>query len=140
MQTLRRVFLWIHLVASALVVVGVFVQVYLAAAALRGATDLQPHADSGWLVHTLELVVFVAALVAWLPRKDIVWSFVLAAFGTVQVLLVELDRWLGALHGAGALFVLIIASILVHRDFRHLGLKRGPDDAAVDTAPPPPSP
>lgn len=118
---------------------GVFVQVYLAAGQLFGTDSLDEHADTGWLVHNFEIAVFLTALLAWLPRADIGWSFLLAALGTVQILLNEADRWVGAIHGVGALVVLILASIVVHRDLRGLGLKRGRHGVG-DTAPPRPLP
>lgn len=125
MIRVRRAFHWLHLVAACLVVVGVFVQVYLAAAALFGATDMDAHeATGGIFVHNAELLVLVLALIAWLPKADILWSAVLAAVGTVQVFLAEADRWVAAFHGAGALVVLILASIIAHRDLRALGLVR----------------
>lgn len=139
MRTLRRVFHWLHFVAACLVVLGVFVQVYLATGQLFGTDSLDHHRDLGWMVHNVELAVFVAALVAWLPRTDLGWAFALAVVGTAQILLAEADRWVGAIHGVGALVVLIIASIIAHRDVRGLGLRRGAP-AASGSAPPPPLP
>ncbi len=139
MRTLRRVFHWLHFIAACLVVVGVFLQVYLAAGQLYGANSLDEHQDTGWTVHNFEIAVFVTALVAWLPRADIGWSVLLVVVGTVQILLSGGERWVGAIHGVGALLVLIIASICVHRDLRGLGLKRGHGDDAR-TAPPRPLP
>ena len=139
MRTLRRVFHWLHLIAACLVVAGVFLQVYLAAGQLFGTDSLDDHQDTGWLVHNFEIAVFLTALLAWLPRADIGWSFLLAALGTGQILLSGAERWVGAIHGVGALVVLILASIIVHRDLRGLGLKRG-RHAAGDSAPPQPLP
>ena len=116
-----------------------FLQVYLAAGQLFGTDSLDEHQDTGWIVHNFEVAVFVTALVAWLPRADIIWSLALTAIGTVQILLSDADRWVGAIHGVGALLVLIVASIVVHRDLRGLGLKRARGGDA-GTAPPPPLP
>lgn len=127
MAGVRKAFHWLHLVAATLVVVGVFVQVYLAAAALFGATDMGAHEDSGGIfVHNAELLVLLCAIVAWLPRADIGWSFLLAAVGTGQIFLAEADEWVAAIHGVGALVVLVLAAIIVHRDLRALGLMRRP--------------
>ena len=139
MRTLRRVFHWLHFVAACLVVVGVFLQVYLASGQLFGTDSLDDHRDMGWMVHNFEVAVFVTALVAWLPRADIGWSVALVVLGTAQVLLSEADRWVGAIHGVGALVVLIVASIIVHRDLRGLGLRHG-GGAGAGAAPPPPLP
>lgn len=119
--------------------VGVFLQVYLASGQLFGTDSLDDHRDMGWMVHNFEVAVFVTALVAWLPRADIGWSVALVVLGTVQVLLSDADRWVGAIHGVGALVVLIVASIIVHRDLRGLGLRHG-GGAGAGAAPPPPLP
>lgn len=124
MAGVRKAFHWLHLVAACLVVIAVFVQVYLAGAVLFGATDLDAHKDVGWLVHDLELAVLVFSLVAWLPRADIGWSFLLAAVGTGQIALTVADEWVGALHPLFALVVLALAAIIVHRDLRALGVVR----------------
>lgn len=116
-----------------------FLQVYLAAGQLFGTSSLDEHEDTGWIVHNFEVAVFVTALVAWLPRADIGWSVLLVVVGTVQIQLSDADRWVGAMHGVGALLVLIVASIVVHRDLRGLGLTRARGGDA-GTAPPPPLP
>lgn len=118
---------------------GVFLQVYLASGQLFGTSSLDDHQDTGWIVHNFELAVLVTALVAWLPRADIGWSFLLALAGTVQILLSGAERWVGAIHGVGALVVLILAAVVVHRDLRGLGLKHGRGGDAP-SAPPPPLP
>jgi hypothetical protein len=57
--------------------------------------------------------VLVAALLAWLPARDLLLSLLLAVVGTAQVALADGHRWVGALHPLGALVVLTIAAILV---------------------------
>lgn len=114
-------------------------QVYLATGQLFGTNSLDEHQDTGWIVHNFEIAVLVTALVAWLPRADIGWSVLLVVVGTAQILLSGAERWVGAIHGVGALLVLIIASICVHRDLRGLGLKREHGGDAR-TAPPRPLP
>ena len=136
MHIIRRVFHWLHFIAALLVVLGVFFQVYLASGQLFGTDSLDTHVDTGYMVHNFELAVLVTALVAWLPRRDILWSFVLALVGTAQILLALADRWVAAIHGVGALLVLIVASIVFHRAMRSLGLMRHGRDDAVHTAPP----
>lgn len=116
-----------------------FLQVYLASGQLFGTDSLDEHQDTGFIVHNFEIAVFVTALVAWLPRADIGWSVLLAVVGTVQILLSDADRWVGAIHGVGALLVLLVASIVVHRDLRGLGLKRARGGDA-GSAPPRPLP
>lgn len=133
MDTFRRIAHWIHLVAATLVVAGVVVQVYLAAGQLFGADSLDDHQDVGWVVHNLELLVFVAALAAWLPREDLAWSFALALVGTLQIVpFTGQEEWVGAIHGAGALAVFAIAAVVAHRSSRALMRARG-GPARTDT-------
>ena len=69
-RTLQRGAAGLHLVLLAAIVVGVFLQVYLIGAYVFGAGEaaLEAHRTAGFSVHGLEVLVFVFALVAWLPR------------------------------------------------------------------------
>lgn len=111
---------WVHLVLALAVVAGVFVQVYLIGAYIFGAGQgaLDAHKTAGWTVHGFEMLVFVAALVAWLPWVDIVLSLLLAVIGTVQVSLASEHRWVGAVHPVLALVVVGLAAMLVLRALR----------------------
>ena len=111
---------WVHLVLALAVVAGVFVQVYLIGAYIFGAGQgaLDAHKTAGWTVHGFEMLVFVAALVAWLPWVDIVLSLLLAVIGTVQVALANEHRWVGGLHPLLALVLVGLAATLVLRAVR----------------------
>jgi hypothetical protein len=111
---------WVHLVLALAVVVGVFVQVYLIGAYIFGAGQgaLDAHKTAGWTVHGFEMLLFVTALVAWLPWVDLVLSLLLAALGTVQVALASGHRWVGGLHPVLALVVVALAATLVLRAIR----------------------
>ena len=108
---------WVHLALAVAVVVGVFVQVYLIGAYIFGAGQgaLDAHKTTGWTVHGFEMLVFVAALVAWLPWVDIVLSLLLAVIGTVQVFLASEHGWVGGVHPVLALVVVGLAAMLVLR-------------------------
>ena len=110
----------LHLLLAGLIVVGVFVQVYLIGGYIFGAGEgaLDAHTSVGWSVHTAELLLLIVALVARLPRQDLL--------GTVQVMLSGGDKWLGALHPLFALAVLGLAGVLTRR-----GLERRRVAAAV---------
>ena len=69
----------------------------------------------GFTANELEGVVLIAALVAWLPRTDLLLSVVLAVVGTVQVAMAQGHRWVGGLHPLLALAVLITAGTLLRR-------------------------
>jgi len=108
---------WVHLALALAIVAGVVVQVYLIGAYIFGAgqSALDYHRSMGWTVHGFELMLFAAALVAWLPRLDLGLSFVLAAVGTAQVSLASGHRWVGGLHPVLALVVVALAAALALR-------------------------
>jgi hypothetical protein len=121
-QTIRRGALWAHLALAVLVGAGVFAQVYLIGAYLFGAGSeaLDAHRAVGFTVHGFEVLIFLVALVAWLPRADLGLSLLMAFGGTVQLALAGAEKWTGALHPLGALFVLVLATMIVRRDLRDL--------------------
>jgi hypothetical protein len=121
MAAIRSGARWAHLALALLVVAGVFAQVYLIGAYIFGAgsTALDAHRTLGFTVHGFEVLILVAALVAWLPRADLGLSLLMAVGGTVQLALSSADAWTGALHPLGALFVLALGAVLVRRDLRH---------------------
>ncbi len=124
---MTRAFLWIHLVLATLVVVGIFVQVYLIASYFFGAgTDaLDAHKDLGGIVHIVEVLVFLASIVAyWRRWWDVGLGFAVGAIGTIQLGFADGDDWVGGLHGLFALFVLVLAAVAAHRSVRALGLGR----------------
>jgi hypothetical protein len=120
-QAIRGGALWAHLGLAVLVVAGVFAQVYLIGAYIFGAGPeaLDAHRTVGFTVHGFEVLILLAALVAWLPRADLGLSLLMAVGGTVQLALAAAVKWTGALHPLGALFVLVLGSLLVRRDLRH---------------------
>jgi hypothetical protein len=111
-RRIRQGAAWLHAGLAVAVVVAVFLQVYLIGAYLFGAGvgALNAHKSVGFIAHGIELAVAVMALVAWLPRNQIILSIALAVIGTVQVSLADSHRWVGALHPLGALVVLTIAA------------------------------
>ena len=117
MSRVRRGAELVSVAVAAAVGAGVFVQVYLIGAFMFGAGSgaLDAHKTAGFIVHSLELAVFVAALVAWLPRTDLALSFALAVIGTAQIALVDSTEWVGALHPLFALVVLALAVALIAR-------------------------
>lgn len=120
-HAIRRGATWAHLGLAVLVVAGVFVQVYLIGAYIFGAgvEALDAHRTVGFTVHGFEVLILITALVAWLPRADLGLSLLMAVGGTVQLALSGAEKWTGALHPLGALFVLILGAALVRRDLRH---------------------
>ena len=119
-HAIRRGASWVHLGLAVLVAAGVFVQVYLIGAYIFGAGSdaLEAHRSVGFTVHGFEVLILVAALVAWLPRAIVALSLLMAVGGTAQLALSEAEKWTGALHPLGALFVLVLAAELIRQDAR----------------------
>jgi hypothetical protein len=114
---IRRGAGWLHFVLAAAVALAVCVQVYLIGAYIFGAGQgaLDAHRTVGFTTHGIEFLVLLTAVVAWLPRTDVLLSLALVVVGTTQVALANAHRWAGGLHPLGALFVLAIAVVLVRR-------------------------
>jgi hypothetical protein len=117
---LRRGAGWLHLALALAIGLGVFVQVYLIGAYIFGAGSaaLDAHTDVGFTVHGLEVLLFLAALVAWLPRGDVGLSLLMALLGTTQIALADAHGWTGGLHPLGALLVLVLAAAIARRDLQ----------------------
>jgi hypothetical protein len=120
LHALRRGATWMHLALALAIALGVFLQVYLIGAYIFGAGSdaLAAHSDVGFTVHAFEVLLFLVALVAWLPRADVGLSLLMALLGTTQIALAEADGWTGGLHPLGALLVLMLAAAIVRRDRR----------------------
>lgn len=122
-RPMRRNALWIVLVLAALVVIGVFVQVYLIASYFFGADALDAHQDVGGIVHLVEVLVFIAGAVAWWGNwRKVGMAFALPVIGTIQLAFSDGDEWVGGLHGLLALFVLGLAIELASAARRELGV------------------
>ncbi len=127
----RRVFLWLYLLAASVVVIGVLLQAFSIAAYARGAGTgaLDMHTTGGAITHSVEIVVFLFALVAyWGSWSRVGLAALLPVIGTIQVLLIgDTDKsgsWINGLHGLFALFVLLLAVGLVQYGWRSLGPSR----------------
>jgi hypothetical protein len=122
---IRRVFLWLYLISAALVVAGVLLQAFSIAAYVRGAGPdaLDLHKTGGFVTHSIEIVVFLTALVAfWGGWRLIAFALLLPVIGTIQVVLIgdtdEPGTWINGLHGLFALVVLLLAVALVQAGWR----------------------
>lgn len=135
---MKRALLWINFVAACVVVVGVFLQVYFITAYFMGAGEgaLDAHGIvGGLLIHLSELIVFLTAIGAFWKRWGwIGFNFFLFVLGTAQIFLLPPDEdplsgWVHGLHGLLALFVLVTAAVIAHRDMKELGLRSSPGAA-----------
>jgi hypothetical protein len=128
---MKRVLLWVNLVAACVVVVGVFLQAYFITAYVSGEDSaLDWHGFLGFaVIHIAELVVFLTALGAFWKRWGwIGFNFLLIALGTVQIVLAPPEEdpasgWVHGFHGLLALVVLVLAAVIAHRDLKELGLR-----------------
>lgn len=120
LAALRRGAAWLHLALALVIALGVFVQVYLIGAYIFGAGSaaLDAHTAVGFSVHGLAMLLFLVALVAWLPRADVGFSLLMALLGTTQIALADAHGWTGGLHPLGALLVLVLAAAIVRRDLQ----------------------
>jgi hypothetical protein len=129
---MRRPFVWISLVLSWIVLVGLAVQLYLIAAYIFGSGGaLDAHKFiGGAIVHPAEVLIFLASLAAWWGAwRNVGLSFALALVGTIQVFFVgDLGGKHGYVHGLHGGLVLVVgwvAWLVMRRDTGALGLQRG---------------
>jgi hypothetical protein len=111
---------WLHLTFASAIVVGVFLQVYLIGSYIFGAGQgaLDAHRTVGFALQGPELFVLLTALIAWLPRIDLMLSLLAAIVGFVQAFLASAHQWVGGLHPLLALVVLSLATALALRGIR----------------------
>lgn len=135
---MRRPLLWIQLVLAALIVVGVWLQVYFIASFFFGAADaLDAHEAVGGLTHLVEVLVFLTAIGAWWRNWGrIGYAFALAAIGTLQISLSSSDDWVGGFHGLLALVLLLMGVFQVKWNAEALGLTRASRGDDAGAAPP----
>jgi len=131
---MRRPFVWASFLLAVAVLVGLVLQLYFISAWVFGSSGaLSAHKDvGGFVVHPLEILAFVAALIGWWGNwRNVLWSLALPVLGTVQIFLVgDLqdpgNGWVHGLHGGLVLFVAALAVMIAVREADALGLRRRP--------------
>jgi hypothetical protein len=119
----RRALRWVVVVLAGVVAAGVFAQVYLISAAYFGVGSdaLDAHGTVGGIVHGIQALVFLVALIAyWREWTDVGLAFALIAIGTLQIGLSDAADWVGGLHGLLAMVVLANAAVIAMRGLRSL--------------------
>lgn len=111
MVSIRRYARWALILFTALFIFAVVVQILTAGFGIFGATSLDLHGDLGFTVtHGLSILVFLAALVAWIGRSDLAFAFLIGALTTVQVILPSIDNsWIAGLHPLNAVVLFLLA-------------------------------
>jgi hypothetical protein len=107
--------LWLQSGLAALIGVGIFLQVYLIAAYIfnAGSGALTAHKAVGFVVLVLEVLVFGVGLFAWWGHPRALWlSLALPVVGGVQIAFAGATKWIGAIHGVGAVVVLLLAGAI----------------------------
>jgi hypothetical protein len=138
----RPPFVWASFLLVVAVLVGLVLQLYFIAAWIFGSGGaLDAHRIVGSaVVHPLEILAFVAALIGWWGTwRNVLWSLVLPILGTIQIFFVgDLEEpgngYVHGLHGGLVLFVAWLAWMIARREADALGLRRG-----VASAPTPPT-
>jgi hypothetical protein len=120
LRATRRTTAWLHLALALALVLGVFLQVYLIGSYIFGAGQgaLDAHRTVGFALQGPELFILLTALIAWLPRADLLLSLLVAIVGIVQAGLASAHQWVGGLHPLLALVVLSLAAVLALRGLR----------------------
>jgi hypothetical protein len=117
LASIRRYARWALILFTGLFLLAVVVQILTAGFGIFGATSLDLHADLGFTVtHGLSILVFLAALVAWIGRSGVALAFLIGALTTIQVILPEVDNgWIAGLHPVNALLLFLLALVLLWR-------------------------
>ena len=125
---MRRLPLWLLLVGSGVVVIGVLLQAFSIVAWIRGAGPgaLDMHKDVADVVHVGELAVVVGAIWAWWGNwRAVGLAALFLVVSVLQVVLIgDTDKqggWVNGLHGLLALVVLIAALAYAEQASRRLG-------------------
>ena len=127
MKRVQRGAVWLYVSTALVVAVGVLLQAFSIAAYTRGAGPeaLEMHQTGGFVTHSVEIIVFLAALIAyWGTWKRVGLALLLPVIGTIQVLLIgDTDAsgsWINGLHGLFALVVVLLAVALAQSGKRSL--------------------
>lgn len=120
LRLVRRAGDWLHLAFASAIVAGVFVQVYLIGSYIFGAGQgaLDAHRTVGFTLQGPELFVLLTALIASIPRIDLLLSLLVAVVGFVQAFLASAHDWVGGLHPLLALVLFSLAATLALRGMR----------------------
>jgi hypothetical protein len=127
---MKRAFLWVLLVGSAVVVFGVLFHAFSIAAYVRGAGEsaIDAHLTGSFVVHAGQLAIVIGAIVTfWGNWKAVGWAFGFLVLSLAQLAFLgdteKQGGWINGLHGFLALVVLLAAVAYGFRAMRDLGLR-----------------
>jgi hypothetical protein len=99
---------------TAIYLLGVLVQFFLAGLAVFGSTDWDPHAGLGFVLSISTLLLLVLAVVGRLPRRLILVTLLLVGLNALQMVLPHIDvSELAALHPVNAVAIVFVAYALM---------------------------
>jgi hypothetical protein len=126
----------VHAWAAILWVVALIVQVFLAGQAianLGGNNDFSTHADFGYTIGIIQLVVLILAIVARLPRRDIGIAAGILVLYIVQTLLPPLKSVspvIAAVHPLNAMILFTLSVWYARHAWRAAGAPASTPKAA----------
>jgi len=122
----RRYARWALVLFTALFMLAVVVEFLTAGFGIFGATSLDLHEDLGFTVtHGLSILVFLAALVAWVGRSELALAFLIGALTTLQTFLPTIDSdWIAGLHPLNALVLFLLAHMLLRHTRELITVRR----------------
>jgi hypothetical protein len=99
---------------TAIYLLAVLVQFFLAGLAVFDSTDWDPHSGLGFVLSISTLVLLVLAVVGRLPRRLILVTLLLVGLNALQMVLPHIDvSELAALHPVNAVAIVFVAYALM---------------------------
>jgi hypothetical protein len=99
---------------TAIYLLAVLVQFFLAGLAVFGSSDWDPHSGLGFVLSISTLVLLVLAVVGRLPRRLILVTLLLVGLNALQTVLPRIEvSELAALHPVNAVAIVFVAYALM---------------------------
>lgn len=114
------------LAVSAVYLVAVVVQFFLAGLGVFGASSFDAHRGLGYALFLASVLLLVLGIVGRLPRVTLLLTLVLVFLNVLQTILATLDDdvpEVAALHVVNALAIFLVAHLLVRRAQGYLASK-----------------
>lgn len=128
----------VHLVVAGLLVIGLFVQVFLAGMGVfSSATEFETHRQFGYTLTLLPVILIVTSIVGRFGRWEAIAAAVMFGQFILQSVLVlqrESNPAIAALHPVNGFLVLLIAVWLVRDAWRVFNADRAAEPERVEAA------
>jgi hypothetical protein len=101
---------------TAIYLLAVLVQFFLAGLAVFGSTNWDPHSGVGFVLTISTLLLLVVAVIGRLPRRLILVTLLLVGLNALQLVLPHIDvSEVAALHPVNAVAIVFVAYALMQR-------------------------